>query len=577
MILDWNRITHLFQIPLRWFREIDRRATIIGDGQYITIDRNNPNGTIVSLDPSALPSASVPDNVLTTDDIGSKVAAQNHSHSGYAAANHNHNGVYQPVGNYAAASHTHTASQVTDLGNAATKNVGTGSNNVAAGNHTHSDMVKTSDLRTALGTNGKVLTTNDVCAAGDIVPCNDDHATVPPNHRHYHTYIVNSVATTAVKVLGWVADSAANTAASLISVFSPDTSKTGVVFNTKGTISYKSIGTTSGTVAAGDHTHTASQVTDLGDAATKNVGTAAGTVAAGNHTHGYAVLSSSDSPAAPVLYTDSSGNANSSAIGIKTTAARADHVHRLPDGIMVLSYAQWITGNKRFRNGTVRICADNSGTQAEIFFRDGADNTTWGGLQANNSSSVKALQLYYKNSSSVNTVFSVYDDYVSISKGGQNGWTTIGRGFMRLNRSGDGAKIYFRYNNSSTDTSAISETASGVITITSANHARLSVAPIVNPTATGYNALQIATIGAIRDNFFVKDTSSTGVVRNAAGTISYINNTNASQTVDVITDVVWNGTKLQKKKKTLTYTYGVLTGVSAETTVDIDSAVTYNP
>lgn len=49
------------------------------------------------------------------------------------------------------------------------------------------------------------------------------------------------------------------------------------------------------------------------------------------------------------------------------------------------------------------------------------------------------------------------------------------------------------------------------------------------------------------------------------------------QTIDVITDVVWTGTKLQKKKKTLTFTYGVLTAVSEETTVDIDTAVTYNP
>lgn len=45
------------------------------------------------------------------------------------------------------------------------------------------------------------------------------------------------------------------------------------------------LGTTATTAAKGDHTHTAADVTDLGDAATLDVGTAAGTVAAGNHTH----------------------------------------------------------------------------------------------------------------------------------------------------------------------------------------------------------------------------------------------------------------------------------------------------
>ena len=49
-----------------------------------------------------------------------------------------------------------------------------------------------------------------------------------------------------------------------------------------------------------------------------------------------------------------------------------------------------------------------------------------------------------------------------------------------------------------------------------------------------------------------------------------------TQIMDVITDVVWTGTKLQKKKITLTFTYGILTAVSDESTVDIDTAVTYN-
>ena len=77
--------------------------------------------------------------------------------------------------------------------------------------------------------------------------------------------------------------------------------------------------------------------------------------------------------------------------------------------------------------------------------------------------------------------------------------------------------------------------------------------------------------------FWKPSGNTSGVVRNANGVISYINNSQSSQTLTVVTDVIWTGVKLQKKTKDVTIQYGVITSISAESTADIDTAVTYNP
>lgn len=59
MKIDWESVTHIFQIPLRWFREIDRRSRIIPDGNIINADVNNPDGTVLSIDKDALEIPSV--------------------------------------------------------------------------------------------------------------------------------------------------------------------------------------------------------------------------------------------------------------------------------------------------------------------------------------------------------------------------------------------------------------------------------------------------------------------------------------------------------------------------------------
>lgn len=331
-------------------------------------------------------------------------------------------------------------------------------------------------------------------------------------------------------------------------------------------------------VAAQSHTHTASQITGLGDAATKNVGTTAGTVAAGNHTHSnYATLvpASGTAPATPRIYKDANGTVQSSAVGGATTAARADHIHLLPEDLLDTYTAdQYITGAKHFRADKLVVNAAASGTTAIMLFKSGNNSTLFGRI----SSTASTLVLHRGNNSGADSTLTVRDGAVDFAKQGQTGQITFyySGNILCRGMANNGGGIRFQFGNATTDTASIKETASGVVTITAQNHARLSHQPITDTTATGYNALQIATVKTVADASVAK-TDQTGIVRNAAGTISYINNPNQTQTIDVITDVVWTGTKLQKKKKTLTFTYGVLTAVSDETTVDIDTAVTYNP
>ncbi len=86
---------------------------------------------------------------------------------------------------------------------------------------------------------------------------------------------------------------------------------------TLGSASSKDVGTTTGTVAAGDHAHAYSAITDkptLGDSSGKNVGTASGTVAAGDHNH--------SSVYAPTAQGVTSGNSHAHTAG---AGAQIDH------------------------------------------------------------------------------------------------------------------------------------------------------------------------------------------------------------------------------------------------------------
>ncbi len=82
----------------------------------------------------------------------------------------------------------------------------------------------------------------------------------------------------------------------------------------------------------------------------------------------------------------------------------------------------------------------------------------------------------------------------------QDGQAEIRNGGINLKHPSGSGYIRFLSSSGSVSTS-IAETAAGVLVITSPNHARLSVAPVTNPNAAGYNALQIDTVGAANDRF----------------------------------------------------------------------------
>lgn len=54
MKLNWESITHFFQIPIEWFRRVDRLIHIIGDNRYLTVDQKGEDGTVLKFNPEGL-------------------------------------------------------------------------------------------------------------------------------------------------------------------------------------------------------------------------------------------------------------------------------------------------------------------------------------------------------------------------------------------------------------------------------------------------------------------------------------------------------------------------------------------
>ena len=53
MKLNWDSVHYLFQIPLGWFRDVDRKTNVITDGHYLMADRNNTEGTVLTINKDA--------------------------------------------------------------------------------------------------------------------------------------------------------------------------------------------------------------------------------------------------------------------------------------------------------------------------------------------------------------------------------------------------------------------------------------------------------------------------------------------------------------------------------------------
>lgn len=73
--MNWNAIKYIFQIPLSWFRDIDRRANIIGDGQIVRVDKHNPDGTHITIDRDGLDIPDPEDFDIPSTDTGTPTDA----------------------------------------------------------------------------------------------------------------------------------------------------------------------------------------------------------------------------------------------------------------------------------------------------------------------------------------------------------------------------------------------------------------------------------------------------------------------------------------------------------------------
>ena len=103
---DFGISGRIFGIPRAWLSRIGAFCSSFSTrGRLINIsipDNPSPNSApvvfeineaalrafVIANAPSSDPD--IPDNILTSDDIGTTVAAQSHTHSGYAASNHTH-------------------------------------------------------------------------------------------------------------------------------------------------------------------------------------------------------------------------------------------------------------------------------------------------------------------------------------------------------------------------------------------------------------------------------------------------------------------------------------------------------
>ena len=214
---------------------------------------------------------------------------------------------------FAPSAHNHANTEITGLGDASTKNVGTAAGTVAAGNDSrfHSNTNDpTTDQKAALaGTNGTPSSTNKYVTNSDS---RLSDARTPTSHTHTKSEVTDfahthSDATTSVAgfmsstdktKLDGIASSANNyshpTGDGNLHV--PATSTTN---NTKvlkagatagsiswGAVAYSELSGVPSSVTPSSHNHPNTEITGLGDSATKNVGTASGTVAAGNDSAG---------------------------------------------------------------------------------------------------------------------------------------------------------------------------------------------------------------------------------------------------------------------------------------------------
>ena len=299
----------------------------------------------------------------------------------------------------------------------------------------------------------------------------------------------------------------------------PSTTNTGVVYNTNGTITYKTIGTGVNDVAAGKHTHSASDITDLPSALSPYTSTPA-------------ALSENGSAGSSNLY------------------SRGDHSHPYPD---LTDLPCMIVGH----NETCLLIVQDDGS------------VTHSGNEMYNN--CKALSDGYQSGSI---------EIKNRAEGASPNATNIYGGAIALGHQTPW--IGFRFNNAQNSTSRIIESASGQIKIESSNHAILSVHPAatdLDTSDTTATSLQIATAGFVNSKMTAASpatTTSIAPTSDAADNTTWTAGGSDGLSVKKLyrTKYVTSGTTpvLYGYYRTETYdTFGRLYSVSAETREVIDT------
>ena len=317
-----------------------------------------------------------------------------------------------------------------------------------------------------------------------------------------------STTSKAVATLGWVN----------LHFWRPSTTNTGVVYNTNGTITYKSIGTGNNDIAAGHHTHPASDITGLPSSPTPY-----------------------DSTPADLTTNGSAGSSN--------LYSRGDHSHPLPD-ITDLKYTD---GS---HTGTCLLIVQNDGTVVH------SGNEMYNNCYAlSNGYQAGSITIQNRNEGA-----------------GQNR-TIIGSGFLEL-YGGQYAYIDFHFNNSSADfTSRIIEWATGHLWInnhpTDTDLDMSSTSPVTSP------ALQIATCGFVNSKMTAASPSTATNIA-PTGDAADNTTWTAGNSVGVTKKVLYRTKYVQGNLTPILYGYyrtetydqfGRLYSISAETREVIDQTI----
>ena len=306
----------------------------------------------------------------------------------------------------------------------------------------------------------------------------------------------------------------------LLSVCLPKVSSTGLLYSTGGDISTKSIGTTSGTIAAGDHTHTTSDITDWATATADfltliDLSTALSGYATSSHTHAYSTLTGTPDLSGILDTNDIGDTVQAYSSSLTALASSLDN-----DGKVPLSM---LTGNINGHSGTCYVTIDNYGNLGH------SENLAYNLLNAAKTANASAL---------------------ATDKNLGNGLQYASSEFSVKTRSGYGLTCdgYGLALTTLTADKWMKTDANGLPTTT-------------NDTPAAFTSTPTSGRAVLTDG-------TTGGLTVASGGVS--------TPKTVVTGVTWNGTQLVVARESWSFTGGILTHATSLTNTTIDT-VAYSP